>query len=70
MIKQPIKVIFFDAAETLFRTRGSVGEIYLKLAKKYGSKAARGAIDHAFINDQKMISADPIQKKIQLLNGR
>ncbi len=48
MIRKPIKVIFFDAAETLFRTRGSVGEIYLKIAKKYGSKAAKEEIDDAF----------------------
>lgn len=31
-----IKVIFFDAAGTLFRVKGSVGEVYLRYAKKYG----------------------------------
>ncbi|MBI3605760.1 MAG: hypothetical protein HY202_07030 [Nitrospirae bacterium] len=50
MIKLPVKVIFFDAAETLFRTRGSVGDIYLQIAKKYGSKAAKEAVDNAFFN--------------------
>lgn len=50
MIKQPVKVIFFDAAETLFKTRGSVGDIYLKIAKKYGSEAAKETIDNAFFN--------------------
>lgn len=31
-----IKVVFFDAAGTLFHVRGSVGEIYLRYAEKYG----------------------------------
>ena len=31
-----IKVVFFDAVGTLFHVRGSVGEIYLRHAEKYG----------------------------------
>lgn len=31
-----IKVVFFDAAGTLFRVRGSVGDVYLQYAAKYG----------------------------------
>lgn len=31
-----VKVIFFDAAGTLFHVRGSVGEVYLRYAEKYG----------------------------------
>lgn len=31
-----IKVIFFDAAGTLFHVRGSVGDVYLGYAEKYG----------------------------------
>ncbi len=31
-----IKVIFFDAVGTLFDVRGSVGEVYLSYASKYG----------------------------------
>ena len=31
-----IKVVFFDAVGTLFRVKGSVGEIYLRHAEKYG----------------------------------
>ena len=31
-----IKVIFFDAVGTLFDVRGSVGEVYVTYAKKYG----------------------------------
>lgn len=50
MIKLPVKVIFFDAAETLFKIRGSVGELYLKIARKYGSKASKEALDEAFFN--------------------
>lgn len=48
--KRPVKVIFFDAAETLFKTRGSVGDIYLKIARKYGSRTSKEAIDEAFFN--------------------
>ena len=31
-----IKVVFFDAVGTLFHVRGSVGEVYLRHAEKYG----------------------------------
>ena len=31
-----IKVVFFDAAGTLFRVKGSVGDVYLQYATKYG----------------------------------
>lgn len=31
-----IRVIFFDAAGTLFHVKGSVGEVYLSYAEKYG----------------------------------
>ncbi len=31
-----IKVVFFDAAGTLFRVKGSVGDVYLQYAAKYG----------------------------------
>ena len=31
-----IQVVFFDAVGTLFQVKGSVGEIYLRYAKKYG----------------------------------
>lgn len=33
-----IKVVFFDAAGTLFHVKGSVGDIYLRHAGKYGVK--------------------------------
>lgn len=39
MSSSPIKVIFFDAAGTLFDVKGSVGEVYLSYAKKYGVPA-------------------------------
>ncbi len=35
-MKSPIQVIFFDAAETLFHVNGSVAEIYLRHAVRYG----------------------------------
>ncbi len=42
------KAIFFDAVGTLFRVRGSVGEIYWELARPYGVKATPGEIEEAF----------------------
>jgi putative hydrolase of the HAD superfamily len=42
------RAVLFDAAETLFTTRGSVGEIYASVARRYGSKAAPEAIQAAF----------------------
>ena len=38
----------FDAAETLFTTRGSVGEIYSEIARRHGSTASPSEIDAAF----------------------
>ncbi len=45
----PPRVIFFDAAGTLFYVKGSVGEVYLSLARKYGVTADRDTIQHAFV---------------------
>ena len=42
------RAVLFDAAETLFTTRGSVGEIYANVACQYGSRAAADAIQAAF----------------------
>lgn len=38
-IRQPIRVVFFDAAETLFHVDGSVAEIYLRHAVHFGYQA-------------------------------
>lgn len=40
--------VLFDAAETLFTTRGSVGEIYHAIAKRYGSIATPSEIQESF----------------------
>ncbi len=45
----PPRVIFFDAADTLFHVKGSVGEVYLSLARKYGVTTGRDAIQQAFV---------------------
>ena len=42
------RAVLFDAAETLFTTRGSVGEIYGSIARKYGSQASSDTIQDAF----------------------
>lgn len=38
-MNQPIRVVFFDAAETLFHVNGSVAEIYLRHAVTFGYQA-------------------------------
>jgi len=43
------RAILFDAAETLFTTRGSVGEIYGSVAGEYGSQASVESIREAFV---------------------
>jgi len=51
MFKSSIQVIFFDAVGTLFQVKGSVGEIYLRYAKKYGirpSAELTAKVNHAF----------------------
>lgn len=45
----PIDAVLFDAADTLFTTRGSVGEIYGQVARDYGSTAPFGDIQDAFL---------------------
>ena len=35
-MRQPIRVVFFDAAETLFHVNGSVAEIYFRHAVRFG----------------------------------
>jgi len=42
------RAVLFDAAETLFTTRGSVGEIYAGIAHRFGSTAQPDAIQAAF----------------------
>jgi putative hydrolase of the HAD superfamily len=43
-----IEAVLFDAADTLFTTRGSVGEIYANVARRYGCTAPASAIQAAF----------------------
>jgi putative hydrolase of the HAD superfamily len=40
--------VLFDAAETLFTTRGSVGEIYCAIARRFGSTATPSEIQKSF----------------------
>src|ERR1700746_780122 len=42
------RAVLFDAAETLFTTRESIGQIYGSIARQYGSTASDGAIQAAF----------------------
>lgn len=51
MRSSPIKVIFFDAVGTLFDVKGSVGEVYLTYAQKYGvpdTEQTKHALNAAF----------------------
>ena len=43
------RAVLFDAAETLFTTRGSVGEIYATIARQYGSQVDANTIQAAFV---------------------
>jgi putative hydrolase of the HAD superfamily len=45
------RAVLFDAAETLFTTRGSVGEIYASVARKYGSQGSPEDIQAAFLKN-------------------
>ena len=48
-IRREYDVVLFDAAETLFTTRGTVGEIYGEVAQRYGSQSRPTEIQAAFI---------------------
>lgn len=41
----PIRVVFFDAAETLFHVNGSVAEIYLEHAVRFGFVKTGGSLE-------------------------
>jgi putative hydrolase of the HAD superfamily len=45
------RAVLFDAAETLFTTRGSVGQIYAAIAQHYGSTATPESIQAAFVRN-------------------
>ncbi len=50
-MNQRVRVVFFDAAGTLFRVKGSVEDLYLEFAEKHGFKRrtdSRQAIREAF----------------------
>jgi putative hydrolase of the HAD superfamily len=46
--RMAFRAMLFDAAETLFTTRGSVGHIYGSVARQYGSTASDDEIQAAF----------------------
>ncbi|MCW6050491.1 HAD-IA family hydrolase [Microcoleus sp. A2-C5] len=52
------KLIFLDAAGTLFDVRGSVGEVYAQLAKKIGVTVKSEDLNAAFY--QSFVSASPM----------
>ena len=53
------KVIFLDAAGTLFGVKGSVGEIYSQIAEEFGVKVPADTLNKAFIQSFKA-SSPPI----------
>jgi putative hydrolase of the HAD superfamily len=52
------RVVFFDAGETLFRAHPSPGEIYRKVAFRYGCQATAAELEHAFRNVWKQHDGD------------
>jgi putative hydrolase of the HAD superfamily len=49
MNEQKIQMVFFDAAGTLFDVRGSVGDIYARLAARYDKHVEAAALQHEFV---------------------
>ena len=45
---QPPKVILLDAVGTLFGVRGSVGQVYSAIARKFGVKVPPSLLNDAF----------------------
>lgn len=56
-MEQP-QVIFLDVVGTLFRVRGSVGEIYSAIARQFGVETAPDQVGRAFLTVFK--AADPL----------
>jgi putative hydrolase of the HAD superfamily len=44
-----IKAVFFDAADTLFRVKGGIGDVYWDIARKYGADSTPEQIEKTFI---------------------
>src|SRR5262245_36153518 len=57
------RAVLFDAAETLFTTRGSVGEIYAGAARQYGSHASPENVQAAFVRQFR--GAGPLSQEDQ-----
>jgi putative hydrolase of the HAD superfamily len=45
----PVKVVFFDAAGTLFRVRGSVGGVYAEVARDFGIQVDPVPLERSFV---------------------
>ena len=54
------EAVLFDAAETLFTTRGSVGEIYGRVARDYGCTASSPSIQAAFVRQGAFQNSGPL----------
>ncbi len=52
-----VKVVFFDAAGTLFHVRGSVGQIYAEAARKFGVSADPTHLQRSFVSSFRAASA-------------
>jgi len=46
--RRPIRAVLFDAVGTLFRSRGTIGEIYSETARAHGVEASPGELDRRF----------------------
>lgn len=47
-MSQPTQALFFDAVGTLFRVKGSVGEVYRRVASRHRPEIAAADLDAAF----------------------
>jgi len=56
-----VRVIFFDAAGTLFHVKGSVGEIYSRIAVNYGIESRPDETEKLFVDAFRRKSAEGIE---------
>ncbi len=57
-----ITTVFFDAVGTLIRVRGSVGQVYSRIARHHGTPVEPETLDDRFRNAFAIRSAEPLPK--------
>ncbi|HEX4999738.1 MAG TPA: HAD-IA family hydrolase [Terriglobia bacterium] len=63
MTESNYDAVLFDAAETLFTTRGTVGDLYAASARDFGSSATPAEIQEAF--DRQFRRSGPVDRRTE-----